>query len=582
MADEQKTPLESGQQPAVAQHTSTAELQTEKPGQMDGNGTADKPGPPGGKPFGPGMGPPIQYPTGFKLYSIMTGLYLASFLTALDRTVLVVAIPQITDHFNSIDDIGWYGSAYLLTFCAFQLLFGKIYSFYNPKWVFLSAVLIFEIGSAICGAAPNSTALIIGRAIAGLGSSGIFGGSVIITFFTVPLHQRPIYTGIAGVIFALASSVGPLIGGGFTNNVSWRWCFYINLPVGALTVVTILLFLNLPPARKAGTPLREQLLQMDPLGNLCLIPGIICLLLAIQWGGSTYAWSNGRIVALLVLAGVLLIAFVGVQLWLQDKGTIPPRVMKQRSIAAGMAFTICVTAGFMSFNYYLPIWFQAIKNASSFHSGVMMLPTVISSGVASLACGFIIHRVGYYTPFMIGGSVLMAIGAGLLTTFTPTTEHPKWIGYQVLWALGCGMSMQQASLAAQTVLPKPDAPIGISLIFFSQSLGGSVFLAVDDSIYSNRLAAKLGSIPNLPQSALTNTGATNIRNLVAPQYLGRLLGGYNDALMDVFRVAVASSCACVVAAAFMEWKNVRAAKAAGPGGPGGPGGPEGLRGGNKV
>lgn len=298
------------------------------------------------------------------------------------------AIPSITNQFNSIDDIGWYGSAYLLTFCAFQLLFGKIYSFYNPKWVFVTAVVIFEIGSAICGAAPNSTALIIGRAIAGLGSSGIFGGSVIITFFTVPLHLRPIFSGIVSLVIALASVTGPLIGGGFTEHVTWRWCFYLNLPIGAAAIVVVMLVLKMPPARKAGTPIREQFLQMDPLGNLCLMPGVVCLLLALQWGGATYPWNSGRVIALLVLAAVFLLAFVGIQIWLPDTATIPPRIMKQRSIAAGVVFTLMVTAAMMTFNYYLPIWFQAIKSATPVHSGVMMLPTVISSAVASLISGF--------------------------------------------------------------------------------------------------------------------------------------------------------------------------------------------------
>ncbi|EAW09670.1 MDR family MFS transporter [Aspergillus clavatus NRRL 1] len=522
--------------------------------------------PPGtGKPFGPGMGPAVEYPRGFKLYSIIISLYLAGFLTALDRTIVVNAIPSITDQFNSIDDVGWYGSAYLLTFCAFQLLFGKIYSFYNPKWVFVTAVVIFEIGSAICGAAPNSTALIIGRAIAGLGSSGIFGGSVIITFFTVPLHMRPIYSGIVSVIFAIASVTGPLIGGGFTQHVSWRWCFYINLPIGGVAIIAIILVLQMPPARKAGTPVREQILQMDPLGNLCLIPGVVCLLLALQWGGATYAWNNGRIIALLVLAAVLLVAFIGIQIWLQDRATIPPRVMKQRSIAAGVAFTLMVTAAMMTFTFYLPIWFQAIKSASPVSSGVMMLPTVISSALASLIAGFLIHRIGYYTPFMIGGSVLMAIGASLLTTFTPNISEGKWIGYQILWAVGCGMSMQQASLAAQAVLPRQDAPIGISLIFFAQSLGGSIFLAVDQAVFSNKLSTNLGDM-----SRITGNGVTSVQSHVSPQDLPQFLNGYNGAVVSVFRVALATSCACAVAAACMEWKSVKAEK----GGPGGPAKPD--------
>lgn len=501
------------------------------------------------------------------------------------------AIPSITNQFNSIGDIGWYGNAYLLTFCAFQLLFGKIYSFYNPKWVFVSAVVIFEIGSAICGAAPNSTALIIGRAIAGLGASGIFAGSVIITFFTVPLHLRPIFSGIVSVVIALASVTGPLIGGGFTEHVTWRWCFYLNLPVGAVAIVVIMLVLKMPPARKTGTPIREQILQMDPLGNLCLMPGVVCLMLALQRGGETYRWNSGRIIAPLLLAGVLLLAFIGIQIWLPDTATIPPRILKQRSIAAGVVFTLMVTGAMMTFNYYLPIWFQAIKSASPVHSGTMMLPTVISSAAASLISGFLINRISHYTPFMIGGSVLMSIGAGLMTTFTPHMNEGKWIGYQILWAAGCGMSMfsmpsplfetlltyilgmQQASLAAQAVLPHPDAPIGISLMIFAQSLGGSVFLAVDQAIYSNKLSANIGDI-----ASVTASGVTSIQDHVSHQDLPRFLTGYNRAIMDVFRVALAASCACVMASILMEWKNIKTekdsmGKPAGLGGPGsgGPG-----------
>jgi MFS family permease len=263
--------------------------------------------------------------------------------------------------------------------------------------------------------------------------------------------------------------------------------------------------------------------------------------------------------------------------------------MKQRSIAAGIFFTLMVTAAMMTFNYYLSIWFQAIKFASPVHSGVMMLPTVISSAVASLISGFLINRIGYYTPFMVGGSILMSIGAGFMTTFTPHISKGTWIGYQILWAVGCGMSMssapllsfaalltytlgmQQASLAAQAVLPRPDAPIGISLIFFAQSLGGSVFLSVDQAIYSNKLSANLDDLANV-----TASGVTSIRDHLSPQDLPRFLTGYNGAVMDVFRVALATSCACVIASVLMEWKSVKAEKGgmenpAGPPGPGGPG-----------
>ena len=172
--------------------------------------------------------PKAEYASGLKLATVVVALCLAIFLVALDNTIIAVAIPKITDEFSALNDVGWYASSYLLTTCAFQLLFGKFYTFFSIKWVFLIAIGIFELGSLVCGVAPSSIALIIGRAVAGVGSAGIFSGGLTIIAYSVPLTKRPIYTGLIGGMYGIASVAGPLMGGAFTDRLTWRWCFYSN------------------------------------------------------------------------------------------------------------------------------------------------------------------------------------------------------------------------------------------------------------------------------------------------------------------------------------------------------------------
>jgi MFS family permease len=209
-------------------------------------------------------------------------------LTTQDRLIISPAIPQITDEFHSAGDIGWYGTAYLLTNCAFQLLFGKIYTIFSIKATFMTSIVLFEVGSALCGAAPNSIGFILGRAIAGLGSGGISAGALTILVYALPLHKRPKYQGAFGAVFGVASVAGPLVGGAFTTDVTWRWCFYINLPLGAVVIVVILLFLEIPDRPNTQKPLKEKLPQLNGLGILAIILGIVCLCLALQWGGTKY------------------------------------------------------------------------------------------------------------------------------------------------------------------------------------------------------------------------------------------------------------------------------------------------------
>lgn len=500
------------------------------------------------------------YPSAAKTTVIMVSLYISIFLVALDRTIMGPAIPAITNQFNSIGDIGWYGSSYMLTCAGFILVYGRIYTFFSTKVVFLSSIFLFEVGSAVCGAAQTSNMLIIGRSVAGLGSSGIFTGAILIMLNTVPLHRRPILQGLFGACFGVASVAGPLLGGAFTGSkATWRWCFYINLPLGGLTILVVLFLLKLDEQKQKLANWKETARNLDPLGTVLFLPAITCLLLALEWGAADYSWSSPRLIALLAVFAILLVAFVVWQYFTRNTtATVPARIIFQRSIAFGGLSQFCVGATMLTISIYIPLWFQAIKGVSAMQSGINTIPLVLAVVVGSILSGGLTQKIGYYTPFMILGSCLMATGTGLLTTWNINTSSAMWIGYQVILGLGVGCTMQHPNLAAQVVLPKQDIPTGTAVLSLCQTLGGAVFTAVGQNLYIAKFTSGLQSIGGLQPKHILNGGATDLTTSVPLEVKMKVLQAYNNSLTKgTFFAALIVACFAVPAALGMEWRNVK-------------------------
>lgn len=317
-------------------------------------------------------------------------------------------------------------------------------------------MIVFEIGSLICGLASSSKILIVGRAIAGLGSAGLSVGGTSIVSFTVPPKKRPMMLGIIGMTYCIAAVLGPILGGAFTDALTWRWCFYINLPIGGFAAVVLAFFFHLPAAGKPPQELWwKKLLHLDPVGVALAMGSITCFVLALQDGGNTLPWSSGTVIGLIVGFGVLAIVLVGWEIWQGDYAMMLPRLYKQRSLSTTAPYQFFFMGAYIVLLYYLPLYFQSIKGASPIQSGVDNLPLVLAAAVFALAGGIVVAKTGRAQQVMFVGSMLATIAIGLIYTFDINTPRANWIGYQffvgatMAFAIMHGLSMAQAGVGPE-------------------------------------------------------------------------------------------------------------------------------------
>jgi EmrB/QacA subfamily drug resistance transporter len=432
-----------------------------------------------------------------RVLAIYSGIMVTLLLAALDQTIVSTALPRVVSELGGLSQYSWVFTAYLLASTVTVPIYGKLGDAYGRKPLFIIAILIFLGGSALCGLAQNMTELVVFRGVQGIGAGGLFPLALAVVGAIVPPRDRGRYQGLIGAVFASASIIGPLVGGFIVDNTSWRWIFYVNLPIGGLALLVISLTMPRPSQRQQHS--------IDWLGAAVLAGGTSALLLGLTWGGRQYAWSSGHVLGTLALSVVLVALFVVVERRVKET-IIPFEIVRQRTVAASLACMALVGMAMFGTISYVPLFVQGVIGTSATSSGVVLTPLMLGAVTASVLSGQWVSRSGRTRPNALVGPLVLTAGMLLLWRMSVNTTNGQAARNMVIAGLGLGLMMQVFVLTVQNSVARPLIGQATALTQFSRSIGATLGVTI------------MGVIVNqgLPPSARGGNGELGIHRLPQP------------------------------------------------------------------